>query len=138
MEGFSFIRDTHYRHLKTKSILTKYFGKFVGKKAQWRISKKKKSQNRSYKKTKHTKFSEKQTLLNPWNANIGSHIRRRNVRFSEIWRALFFYNTHFEILPYNRRKLLNYSFWTCCVIQSTSCVQEDDVLREEEKVFEQS
>ena len=100
--------------------------------------KKKKSQNRSYKKTKHTKFSEKQTLLNPWNANIGSHIRRRNVRFSEILRALFFYNTHFEILPYNRRKLLNYSFWTCYVIQSTSCVQEDDVLREEEKVFEQS
>ena len=137
MEGFSFIIDTHYRYLKTKSILAKYFGKIVGKKAQRRKSKKKKkkSQNRCYKKTKHTKFSEKRTLLTLWNANIGSHIRRRNVRFSEIWCALFFYNTHFEILPYNRRKLLNYSFWTCYMIQSTSCVQEDDVLRVRKKKF---
>ena len=69
MEGFSFIRDTHYRHLKTKSILTKYFGKFVGKKAQWRISKKKnlktdltrKQSTPNFPKSKHCLTPETQT-----------------------------------------------------------------------------
>ena len=43
-------------------------------------------QNRYFKKTKHVKFSEKQTFLTPWYA----HVRK-------IWRALFSWNTRFEI-----------------------------------------
>ena len=41
------------------------------------------SQNRCFKKTKHAKFSEKRTFLTPL--------------YGKIWRALFSWNTRFEI-----------------------------------------
>ena len=54
-------------------------------------------QNRYFKKTKHVKFSEKQTFVTHWYA----HVRK-------IWRALFSWNTRFEIrlfvlIPTNRQ-----------------------------------
>ena len=58
----------------------------VGNKAKGRISK------RSSKKTKHAKFSKKQTFLTPWYAQVPV--------FQKIWRALFSWNTRFEIRPF--------------------------------------
>ena len=53
-----------------------------------------KSQNVSFnfKKTKHAKFSEKSTFRTPWYAH--AHERK-------IWRALFSWNSRFEIRPFS-------------------------------------
>ena len=65
------------------------------------IRQKGESQKGCFKKTKRAKFSEKRTFLTPWYA-----LRSVSIRGSEIfvfwktWRALFFWNTHFEIRPF--------------------------------------
>ena len=52
------------------------------------IRQKGESQNGCFNKTKHAKFSEKQTFLTSWYTD------------RKIWRAFFSWNTHFEILPF--------------------------------------
>ena len=91
------------------------------------IKQKQKSQKRCFKKTKHAKFSEKRRFLTPTRTrsrfcfkivsrkqsmpktNFSYSLIRtrtcayqgvRNVPFRKIWRALFSWNTHFEIRPF--------------------------------------
>ena len=65
------------------------------------IRQKGESQNRCLQKTKHAKFSEKQTFLTPWYARTCAYQVVRNVRFfRKIWRASFSWNTRFDIRPF--------------------------------------
>ena len=59
------------------------------------IRQKGESQDGCFKKTKHTKFSEKRRFLTHC-----VYQGVRNVRFLKIWRALFSWNTRFEIRPF--------------------------------------
>ena len=62
------------------------------------IRQKGKSQNGCFKKTKHTKFSEKQIFPTPWYAHACVDIRGLDMFvFWKIWHALFSWNTCFEI-----------------------------------------
>ena len=59
------------------------------------------SQTGSYKKRKHTTFSEKRKFLTPRYAHARVCIRGvRNALFRKIWRALFSCKTRFEIRPF--------------------------------------
>ena len=65
------------------------------------IRQKGESQIECFKKTKHVKFSEKRTFLTPWYAHARVGIRGYDIFvFREIWRAVFFWNTCFEIRPF--------------------------------------
>ena len=54
------------------------------------------SQNGCFRKTKHAKFSEKQTFLTPGYA----HVRKFWQVYRKIWHALFSWNTCFEMRPF--------------------------------------
>ena len=64
------------------------------------IRQKGESQNGCFKKTKQVKFSEKETFLTPWYAHTCGYRVVRNVRFRKFWRALFSWNTRFDICPF--------------------------------------
>ena len=80
------------------------------------IRQKGKSRNGCFKKTKHVKFSEKRTFLTPWYVRV--RIRGYEISvFRKIWRALFSWNTCFEIrcfalssTTYSSEHTLNFSF----------------------------
>ena len=62
------------------------------------MSRKTESQNRCFKKTKPVKFSVKRIFLNPWYAHVHVRIWEWEMFvFRKIWRALFSWNTRFEI-----------------------------------------
>ena len=64
------------------------------------IRQKGESQNGCFKTTKHAKFSEKRTFLNPWYAHVRVSIRGvRNVRFSENLACFDFLKHPFWDLP---------------------------------------
>ena len=65
------------------------------------IRQKGESRNGCFKKTKHFKFSEKRTFLTPL-IRTRTYVYQgvRNIFFRKIWRALFSWNTHFEIYPF--------------------------------------
>ena len=65
------------------------------------IRQKEESQNEDNKKTKHTKFSVKQTFLTPWYAHIGMLSgRKKCLFFLKIWCALFSCYLRLEIHPF--------------------------------------
>ena len=61
------------------------------------IRQKSESQNGCFKKTKQAKFSEKRPFLLMIRTRTRAYQGVRNVRFSEIWCALFSWNIRFEI-----------------------------------------
>ena len=58
------------------------------------------SQSRCFKKTKHAKFSKNEHFLPPEHIRTCAYQGVRDVRFSEICRAFFSWNTRFEIRPF--------------------------------------
>ena len=72
-----------------------------------------------FKKTKHVKFSEKRTFLTPWYAHAPVGIRGYDIFvFREIWRALFFWNTCFEIRPLpNYRRIKHWVYFSLYLLE---------------------
>ena len=116
------------------------------------------SQNGCFKKTKHAKFSEKRTFLTPW-YTIGSILKRvfrenkarqifrktsisdplicvsggkKMFVFRKIWRALFSWNTRFEIRPFvllPTTYCINYNFYIYYFILRISKIKLIDIAK---------
>ena len=89
------------------------------------IRQKGESQNGCFKKRKHAQFSEKRIFLTPWYAHVRARIRGKKCSFfRKIWRALFSWNTRFEIrtlalLPAICRNIL--SRWNLVFLSNLCC-----------------
>ena len=113
---YFYICDLTFRLKLMKQFLVhqNYNTKTLAKQTPWNVSpfmwsrimkssvikQKGESQNGCFKKTKLAKFSEERTFLTPWYAHVRLRIRGLEMFvFRKIWRALFSWNTRFEILP---------------------------------------
>ena len=92
------------KHFGNFRMITNFETKSIKSVSLSVIQQKGESQNECFKKTKHTKFSEKKKKISNLDTPtyIRVHIRGSEMFFffREIWCALFSWNTHFEIHPF--------------------------------------